>query len=101
VAAAAVALLRELLRPIHGSVRDTAALVLRQLTPGLLGLSESGGNASAAQDALAPQRTPAAVRADIVAFATASLECAPRESPVYRSACAAMIACLHHRQCMS
>ena len=77
-AAAAFGLLRELLRPIHGSVRDTAALVLRQLMPGLLGLSESGGNAAAAS---APQRAPAAVRAGIVAFAVASLECAAALQP--------------------
>jgi hypothetical protein len=58
-------------------VRDTAALLLRQLMPGLLGLADGGGaaGASSSSDAHAhkPLRTAAAVRASIIAFAQAAL----------------------------
>ena len=101
VAAYDFALMVLLILSLVGSVRETAALVLRQLMPGLLGLSESGGNAaaSAAQDALAPQRTPAAVRAEIVAFAKASLECALYTAcSLATHACTTMDCCMRDGQ---
>ncbi|EIE24970.1 hypothetical protein COCSUDRAFT_83663 [Coccomyxa subellipsoidea C-169] len=78
VAAAAYAVLLELLQPIHGIVRETAAAVLRHLMPGLLGLSEPGA-APSDDGSTPPQRSAAAVRSEIIAFAksavSANLEC--------------------------
>ena len=57
-------LLLALLQPIHGCVRETAAVVLRPLTLGILGVHSNSGKARAA----APERTPAAVRASLLEF---------------------------------
>lgn len=72
VASAACAALLELLQPIHGVVRETAAAVLRHLMPGLLGLSEPG--AAPSDDGSIPlQRSAAAVRSGIIAFAKSAV----------------------------
>lgn len=54
-----------LLRPIHGSVKETTALVMRLLAPGLLGLSEVGGGGGGEASKVAaggPSRQGLAVR---------------------------------------
>lgn len=68
VAAASFSAIEELLQQSHGIVKETAAAALRHLMPGLLGLSEPGTGSSDDHN-LPPKRTPAAVRAAIVAFA--------------------------------
>ncbi|BDA42617.1 probable condensin complex subunit 1 at C-terminar half [Coccomyxa sp. Obi] len=68
-ASAAYSALLELLLPAHGNVRETAASVLRQLMPGLLGLAvpgADGGNIPA-------QRSAAAIRSGIIGFAKAAI----------------------------
>ena len=79
-AAAAVAdgcfsALAELLAPQHGAVRETAALALRPLAPGLLSSGTAGGagKASGRGGASAGGRPGAAVRARILAFAEEAL----------------------------
>jgi len=72
VATAAFSALLELLQPAHGAVRETAAAVLRNLLPGLLGLAEPGA-ARPEEGSISPLRTAAAVRADIIAFAKAAV----------------------------
>jgi len=69
LAAACGRLLLELLQPIHGCVRETAAVVLRPLTLGILGVHSALGKAVAA----AAVRTPLAVRGCLLTFVDLAL----------------------------
>ena len=70
--------LAELLAPQHGAVRETAALALRPLAPGLLGSSAAGGVGKTCSrgGASTGRRAGAAIRARILAFAGEALQCA-------------------------
>ena len=74
--------LAELLAPQHGAVRETAALALRPLAPGLLSSGTAGGagKASGRSGASAGGRPGAAIRVRILAFAEEALRCAYRGS---------------------
>ena len=61
-----------MLQPIHGCVRETAAVVLRPLTLGILGVHSNSGKAGVAT----PARTPTAVRAHLLEFVGLALRCA-------------------------
>ncbi|KAK9813253.1 hypothetical protein WJX72_011494 [[Myrmecia] bisecta] len=64
--------LMALVRPIHGSLRETSAMVLRQLTAGVLGLAEAragSADTSKAGSASAPDRRALAIRERILQFA--------------------------------
>ena len=69
--------LAELLAPQHGAVRETAALALRPLAPGLLSSGTAGGagKASSRGGASAGGRAGAAIRVRILAFAEEALRC--------------------------
>jgi hypothetical protein len=73
VASASFSALSELLQPAHGLVQDTAAAVLRQIMPGLLGLEERGLSSSKEQNSH-PQRSAVNVRTSIITFARATVK---------------------------
>ena len=78
LSAACLTLLLELLQPIHGVVRATAAMLFRPMTQGLLGLNSAGGKTSSKQAA----RGFPAVRAQILAFIQQALRfCTLDRSP--------------------
>ena len=97
VADACFGALQELLAPAHGPVREAAALALRPLAPGLLGLpAAGGGRAGARRDrGGGGLRGGPAIRARVLAFAGDALRRAPcraREGrapmrPGWRDAC--------------
>lgn len=69
---AAYTALLHLIQPRHGSLRDTAALLLRQMTPSILGVTEAAvsaaGGRAAAVAAVADSWHAAAVRAAALDF---------------------------------
>ena len=66
IAEAAFQALARMLQPMHGSVEDHSAYILRQLMGGLLGLSESSTDSKDAHY----HRSASAIRGSIIAFAT-------------------------------
>ena len=71
LAGACFGALGALLQPCHGNVRETAALILRPMTPGILGTAATPGGGT-----VAPARSPAAIRAGVLEFARDTLQCA-------------------------
>ena len=65
IAGAAFEALAKLLQPVHGCVEDHAACILRQLMPGLLGLTESSTDSKENNF----QRSATNIRSSIIAFA--------------------------------
>lgn len=67
---ACFAVLLELMQPIHGPMRETAAIILRHLTAGILGLASAGGKGGTREGG----RTSQAVRALIMKFVEAAYQ---------------------------
>lgn len=65
IAGAAFEALAKLLQPVHGCVEDHAASILRQLMPGLLGLTESSTDSKDNNF----QRSATKIRSSIILFA--------------------------------
>ena len=65
IAEAAFQALTQILQPMHGSVEDHSAYILRQLMGGLLGLSESSTDSKDTNY----HRSAGAIRGSIIAFA--------------------------------
>ena len=79
VADACFGALLELLAPAHGPTREAAALALRPLAPGLLGLPAAGGGRAGARRERGGGglRAGPAIRARVLAFAGDALRRAP------------------------
>ena len=77
IAGAAFQALAQILQPMHGSVEDHSAYILRQLMAGLLGLSESSTDSKDTNY----QRSAAAIRGSIIAFATQCCRCGVSKHP--------------------
>lgn len=77
--------LAALLEPQHGAVRESAALALRPLAPGLLGTHAAGGGgggkAGARSAGSGGCRSGSAIRACILAFAREALRCVSNTAP--------------------
>lgn len=71
VAEAAFRALAHILQPMHGSVEDHSAYILRQLMAGLLGLSESSTDSKDTNY----QRSATAIRGTIIAFTAQCCRC--------------------------